>query len=144
MLIAGGAWLLWRQSSRLSRLGLGLLVVCGLGVLLVGFVPENGSMRLHALGAAMHFLGGGLGMMAAGWRLQGRARWASVTIGVMVVASTILLGQRGSQWVAQLGAGAIERVAAYGIVLWMVGTGLYLRTISRTSGSRTGGLSAMR
>ena len=96
-------------------------MLCGAGVIVVGFVPEDSTLRIHAAGAAMHFLCGGLGVAVVGWSLRRRA---SVLAGVCIVAATVLLGQSGSGLVAALGVGTVERVAAYGIAGWMAGMGV--------------------
>src|SRR5580704_12015629 len=48
------------------RIGLLLLAVAGVGVLVVGLVPEDANLRWHLLGAAANFLGGNLGMILLG------------------------------------------------------------------------------
>ena len=45
------------------RLALFLLAVAGVGVLVVGLVPEDADFRLHILGAVANFLGGNLAMI---------------------------------------------------------------------------------
>ena len=139
VLIAGGALLLLKPGSLLGRAGLAVLVACGVGLDMVACVPENGDTRVHAAGAAMHFLCGGLGMMLVGWRLRSTGErpavgWLSIAAGLTVVAATVLLGQRGLPLLGVLGVGLVERVAAYGIVCWMVLMGVYLLTTSRTRG----------
>jgi hypothetical membrane protein len=118
LLIAGGAVLNCRRWS------LALLVICGLGVVVVGFVPEDADSGLHRLGAALHFLGGGLGIAAAGlnWRRSG-FRWISVATGLAVLGATVCLAAGGGGWTDELGAGTVERVAAYGIAGWMFAAG---------------------
>jgi hypothetical membrane protein len=127
ILIAGGAVLTWKRWNLLGRVGMALLVVCGLGVLVVGFVPEDGNAGLHRLGAALHFLGGGLGLITVGFTLR-RSGFGliSMAIGLAVVWVTLVLGQGDSVWVRQFGVGAVERVAAYGIAGWMAMAGGWL------------------
>ena len=138
LLIAGGAMLVWPLFRGVGRVGLGFLVASGVGVLVVGFVPEDGNMQVHGAAAALHFLGGGVGMMLVGLGLRGAAGKLSLGAGLLVVAATVFVGQRESLLLLQPGTGLVERVAAYGIVLWMMAAGFYLRaaapTTSRTSG----------
>ena len=134
ILIGLGALLLWRRFNRMGRFGLGFLVVCGAGVLLVGFVPEDGNKSLHFWAAAAHFLGGGIGiglvalskLARAGLRTRGTriGGWLSLLVGCAVLASTVLLGELGSlPPLLSRSPGVIERVAAYGITVWMLTSG---------------------
>ncbi len=142
VLIAGGALLLWQAGRVPGRVGLAMLVACGLGLLAVAIEPENTITWIHASGAAIHFLCGGMGMMLAGWRMRHAAQrvgdgWISMAAGLMVIAATVLLGQRAgpaSSLLAVLGVGTVERVAAYGIVAWLVWMGSSLLMTSRTRG----------
>jgi hypothetical membrane protein len=133
LLISGGAVLTWGRWSLLGRMGMWLLLVCGVGVVVVGFAPEDVNSGLHRLGAALHFLAGGLGMMAVGLSLRRGFGWISMTAGVAVVAAAFALSRGGGAWAEEMGVGALERVAAYGIAGWMVvvGAWLYLQTKSR-------------
>lgn len=87
---------------------------------------------LHRLGAALHFLGGGLGIIALGLSVRRAFGWVSIAIGIAVVAATFALSQGGTG--AQQ-IGATERVAAHGIAGWMfvIGVWLYSQTKSRPS-----------
>jgi hypothetical membrane protein len=142
LLIASGALVIWKHLRGAGRAGLGLLVASGVGVLVVGFVPENGDVQVHGAFAALHFLGGGLGILFLGLWMRGVAGWASAAVGLVIIAATVLLGQRTAPLLLHLGTGLVERVAAYGIAGWMVAAGIYLwtpsrvplRTTSRTSG----------
>ena len=100
-------------------------MVCGVGVVVVGLVPEDVNSGLHRIGAALHFRGG-LGMMAVGLSLRRWFGWISAVAGVAVVAATVALGEGGGAWAEEVGTGALERVAAYGIAGWMVAIGTYL------------------
>ncbi len=126
LLIAGGAILTWKRWNVPGRIGMGLLMICGVGVVIVGLVPEDANGGLHLVGAALHFAGGGLGIMAAGLSLRRGFGWISAGIGAAVMAATVALGERGGVWVKQMGAGSVERVAAYGIAGWMVLAGVWL------------------
>ena len=137
VLIGGGAMLLRRRFSPQPAytVAFGLLVVCGLGVLTVGLAPEDVRNGLHVAGATAHFIAGGLAMLTLGVLLLRDARrralggWLSVAMGLAVLGATALLGLRSTPvWASfGLGVGAVERVAAYGIPLWMMGMGAALR-----------------
>ena len=126
LLIAGGAMLTWKWWNVWGRIAMGLLMICGLGVIIVGFVPEDASSGLHRFGAALHFLGGGLGIMAAGLTLRRGFGWISVGTGAAIVAATVALSEGGGRWAEAMGVGGLERVAAYGIAGWMALAGAWL------------------
>ena len=125
LLIASGVILTWRQGGALGRTGMCLLLLCGAGVIVVGFVPEDVNSGLHRIGAAMHLLAGGLGMMAVGSNLGRWFGWISVAAGFAVLTATATLGVGSERWTAMMGAGSIERVAVYGVAGWMVAAGIY-------------------
>jgi hypothetical membrane protein len=117
------------------RIGLLLLAVAGVGVLVVGLVPEDANLRWHLLGAAANFLGGNLGMILLGLvmirhsvclpRGQRGQGWVPFVAGSVGLLATLALGFRGSpSWVA-LGwnTGTVERFAAYPLPLWLTWTG---------------------
>jgi hypothetical membrane protein len=135
LLIASGAVLEWRNMRSLGRAGLTLLVVCGLGVFMVGYAPSNEDPGAHVAGAALHFVGGGFGILLLGIVSRTGFRWPSVFLGLMVIIATALLGQSSGFLVTTLGVGTIERFAAYGITCWMVVSGVYrfARTLEVTS-----------
>jgi hypothetical membrane protein len=123
LLTAGGALLTWKRWDLPGRIGMGLLLICGVGVVMVGFVPEDANGVVHRVGAALHFLGGGLGILAVGLSLRQGFGWCAVAVGGTVLSATVAVGL-GSSW--NIGVGALERVAAYGIAGWMVAAGFWL------------------
>ena len=92
---------------------------------MVGFVPENVIPGLHRAAAAVHFLGAGFGMIALGLALRGRFGWMSVFTGIIVAAAVLELGRAGGIVGQEIGIGALERVASYGIAGWMVVLGVW-------------------
>ncbi len=111
ILIAGGALFRWGERRWLLRIAPILLVACGVGTFVVGLVPVNVSPVWHRAFAAMHFLGGGLGLIAFGLSIRKPLGWLAAAAGFMVLAATVFLGM-GSD---APGVGTVERVAAYGI-----------------------------
>ena len=120
------------------RIGLVLFAIAGLGVLVVGLVPEDVGFRLHILGAVANFLGGNLAMTVLGLVmirrsvcLSGAMRWRSwVTFaaGSVGLLATLALAFRGSPSWAALGwdAGTVERLAVYPLPLWLTWTGFLM------------------
>jgi hypothetical membrane protein len=106
------------------RFALFLLAVAGMGVLMVGLVPEDTDFRVHILGAVANFLGGNLAMMVLG--AMRPKSWITFAAGSVGLLATLALAFRGSPAWAALGwnAGAVERLACYPLPLWLTWTGL--------------------
>jgi hypothetical membrane protein len=106
------------------RFALFLLAVAGVGVLVVGLVPEDADFRLHILGAVANFLGGNLAMMVLG-AIRPKS-WITFAAGSGGLLAMLALAFRGSPAWAALGlhAGTVERLACYPLPLWLTWTGL--------------------
>ncbi len=130
-LIALGAMRLWGRlaEGRVGKLAMVLLVLCGAGLVAVGFVPEDVDVPIHARAAVLYFLGGGFGVLLVGVALvrlqRWKAGWGSVVLGVVVVAATVMVGQM-SKAVDRGNVGAVERVAVYGLTGWFVAMGAWV------------------
>ena len=125
---AGG--LLTRQAFRHTGLALAAricFVVAGAGVALVGLFPENVNMTLHAAGAGLNFVLGNAALVLFGLTVTpaaGRSwRWPGIAAGCVGLAGTVLFV---SGVYLGLGAGGMERVAAYPMPLWQIAMGLML------------------
>jgi hypothetical membrane protein len=126
-----------------DRVVLFLLTVAGVGVLLVGLFPEDANFRLHLLGAAAHFLGGNIAMTLLGLvmirrtvcaPLDTRAKgWLTLVAGSTGLLATLALSLRGTASWAATGweVGAVERLAAYPLPLWLTWTGFLMLTARR-------------
>ena len=68
-----GCGLMWysNRSSRVTSTGFAGLCVGGLGVVVVGVVPENSVPLVHGAGAALPFLVGNIGILLIGFGRQG-------------------------------------------------------------------------
>jgi hypothetical membrane protein len=124
LLIFFGALLVWRfyPAKPVYWIVLSLLAVAGVGVLLVGSVPEDQNIRLHLVGAAANFAGGNLAMILLG--LASTKQWygrITLLLGSAGLLATIALTFRSG-----LGSevGMVERLAAYPLPLWLTWTGL--------------------
>jgi hypothetical membrane protein len=106
------------------RLALFLLCVAGVGVLVVGLMPEDTDFRLHILGAVANFLGGNLAMMVLG--AMRPKNWITFAAGAIGLVATLALALRDSPAWAALGwhAGTVERLACYPLPLWLTWTAL--------------------
>jgi hypothetical membrane protein len=103
-------------------IALSLLAVAGVGVLLVGWSPEDQNIRLHLVGAAANFAGGNLAMILLG--LASTRQWyGRITL---LLGSAGLLATLALMFRSGLGSevGMVERLAAYPLPLWLTWTGL--------------------
>lgn len=90
-----------------------LLGAAALGVLLVGVFPLDGNATLHAIGAGLYFVGGGLGLIALAYAVRPRSEalgTALALLGLVGTAATVFFLTGVS---AYLGEGGMERAAAY-------------------------------
>jgi hypothetical membrane protein len=119
------------------QIALALFVIAGLGVLEVGAVPEDVNFRLHLLGAVANFVAGNLAMILLGWvmirrsvreRLPRLKSWITFALGSVGLLATLTLAFRDTPSWAALGwhAGAVERLAAYPLPLWLTWTGFLI------------------
>jgi hypothetical membrane protein len=131
-LILAGALLL-RPALRgtSGRVAPVLLELAAAGVLLVGVFPSDGNALVHATGAVLHLLGGGLGLIALAYSLRPRSEavgTALALLGLIGTAMTLFFIAGVTQY---LGEGGTERAAAYvvpiglavaGVSLWRLGS----------------------
>ncbi len=111
-----------------------LFEAAGAGVFLVGLVPEDAGSPLHVLGAAGHFVCGGLAMLLLGvWLLRQKQRSEfggtfSILAGTMALTATLSLGiGLASGWApVEWHMGAVERMAAYPLPAWLTIAGFVL------------------
>ncbi len=130
VLILGGAILVWPLFPRgMARLGLGLVAASGLGVAVVGLAPEDAAPGWHYLGAAENLLLSNAGAALIGAALL-REKRAPRAVGLLSLGFGLigLVGLAGlaSRFDLGLGAGGIERIAAYPFPLWLAGMGAWL------------------
>jgi hypothetical membrane protein len=129
-LIFAGAVLVWPLFLRgLARLALGVIAASGLGVAVVGLAPEDAAPGWHYLGAAENLLLSNAGTALIGAALL-REKRAPRAVGVLSLGFG-LIGLAGLAGLAGrldfgLGAGAVERIAAYPFPLWLAGMGVWL------------------
>jgi hypothetical membrane protein len=107
LLIFFGAVLLHRL---IPSIAVALLAIAGLGVLVVGLVPEDGNARLHLLGAAANFLGGNLAIILLAKRWKSWITFAAGSIGLLASFALAFHGMGRD-------TGTVERLAAYPLPL---------------------------
>lgn len=119
MLIAA-AYLL--HTAGINRWFLVLLALTGLGSAGVGIFPEN-IIVPHSICAITVFVCGGL-CAILGYRVFSRPwSWFSPILGIITLVAVVLLG---AKVYPGLGAGGMERMIAYPLIIWAIGTGAYL------------------
>jgi hypothetical membrane protein len=123
-LILGGALLLRPALPGLSgRVAPVLLDLAAAGVLMVGVFPSDGHSALHATGAVLHLVCGGMGLIALAYSIRPRSEVVGTTLallGLVGIAMTVFFIAGVTEY---LGEGGTERAAAYVIPLGLALTG---------------------
>jgi hypothetical membrane protein len=123
-LILAGALLLRPALPGLSgRVAPVLLELAAAGVLMVGVFPSDGHSALHATGAVLHLVCGGLGLIALAYSVRPRSEVLGTTLallGLVGIAMTVFFIAGVTEY---LGEGGTERAAAYVIPLGLALTG---------------------
>ncbi len=112
-------------SGRASAAGFAAMAISGLGVIMVGFFPENSVPALHGLGAATPFVLGNVSLiiLALSFKMPAVLRVYSFLSGVMALVG--LVAYASSHYLG-LGEGGMERVVAYPQTVCLVVIGFYL------------------
>ncbi len=128
LLISVGAILMRRlfPAKWSYQVALMLFLVSGLGVLVLGLVPEDRVAEVHRLGAQVHLLAGNLGMI-----LMGLAMIAGTARRRFRGAITLLAGLLGLTALTLLAlgekdVGTFERLSAYPLTLWLTWMGFLM------------------
>ncbi|HZB19450.1 MAG TPA: DUF998 domain-containing protein [Blastococcus sp.] len=112
-----------------------LLGASALGVLLVGVFPTDGNGTMHAIGAVLYLVGGGLGLIALAYAVRPRSEalgTALALLGLVATAATAFFLTGVTQY---LGEGGTERVAAYPLPLGLALTGVALWRMGLPAGT---------
>jgi hypothetical membrane protein len=132
--MAVGSLLIYREfaGSQLRRerlaalVGFIFLAVAGVGTIMVGSFPENTNGTAHATGAGVAIVGGNLGILLLGFALvsipEGLRQFMLASASVSLVAAFCF----GLNHPFGLGAGGIERIAAYPETVWLIMLGIYI------------------
>ncbi len=132
--IAGGALLLPRRIAGdiPGLLARAFLLLAAYGVILVGLTPEDTNTRIHIHGALFNFVGSSLGLLLLGLSLLRLdalpKRLAAITLaaGAVSLFGDLFFVFPSPYLNAVVGAGLLERVAAYPLPLCLPWIGLVL------------------
>lgn len=120
LLLIAAAYLLFKSVT--NRWFLVLLILTGFGAAGVGIFPEN-IVILHSISAITVFVCGGL-CAILGYRVfHAPWSWFSPILGIITLVAVVLLG---AKIYLGLSAGGMERMIAYPLIIWAIGTGVYL------------------
>lgn len=103
----------------------------GFGSLLAGVFPET-FLIVHEVGSLIAFISGGIAAILAYRFTRLPVRYVSLTLGILVLAwlfPVLFSGAFSRITGGVLGAGLIERMLVYPILIWELVFGTYLMTI---------------
>jgi hypothetical membrane protein len=109
-----------------NRFGALCLVVCAVGVFVVGASPEDVAPAWHYAGAAANLVGCNLAALAIGVgrdATTSHIRRAGVLAGILGLMACLAFL---TQIPERIGVGLVERLAAYPFVLWLIAFGAAL------------------
>ena len=137
-LILGGALLLHPVLLRgAGKTALLLLGAASLGVLLVGVFPTDGNEAMHAIGAVLYLVGGGLGLIALAYAVRPRSEVFGTMLALLGLVATAATVFFLTGVTAYLGDGGTERAAAYPLPLGLAVAGVVLWRTRAPAGTAT-------
>jgi hypothetical membrane protein len=116
--------------GRAAAAGFAAMAASGLGVVMVGFFPENSVPALHGLGAAIPFVLGNITLAVLALTLEMPALLRAYSFLSGIIALLGLAAYASGHYLG-LGEGGIERVVAYPQTVCLAVIGCYL--IARNS-----------
>ena len=108
-----------------------LLAASALGVLLVGVFPTDGNSTVHAIGAVLYLVGGGLGLIALAYAVRARSEILGTALALLGLVGTAATVFFVTGVIEYLGEGGTERVAAYVVPLGLALAGVSLWRLAR-------------
>ena len=112
-------------AKNISSIGFSSIIIAGIGTTLTGLIPENISGGWHLLGSAVALICINVGIVLLGLSLDLPRPLKILTL-LMGIVSLIATLFYASGSYGPLGAGGVERVAAYLSTVWLVLFGAYL------------------
>lgn len=132
LLIALGAVLLRPALAGLGgRLVPAFLTAAAVGVVLVGLFPLGSQDDLHQAGAGLHFVGGGLGLLALAYAVRPRSETLGTVLALLGLLSTAMTVFFALGITTFLGEGGTERASAYPIPVGLALASVGLWALSR-------------
>jgi hypothetical membrane protein len=136
--MAAGSLLIYQEFNEKKNreqvwalIGFSLMALGGIGAMLVGFFPENTVGTMHKLGAGVAIGGGNLAIFVLGLALvalpEGLRRNMLLFSALSVTALICFAFDRRFG----IGAGTMERIAAYPETIWLIVFGIYISTNHR-------------
>jgi hypothetical membrane protein len=127
LLVLLGAYFLqrayhWKPASA-------MIVLMGIGALGVGIFPESAGLTIHHLFSVVAFLFAGLSALVLARYQRKPMLYFSFVLGLMTLGALFLY--LGSEY-AGLGAGGMERMIVYPVLLWAIGFGGHLMAADET------------
>jgi len=128
MFLSRGAF----PKRKLTSTGILFITLGGLGEILAGLFPGNVNLALHAIGALLHWVIGGTGVLLIGFGILRTNR--AVAIFSLICAAIVIIGffLYGNHVYLGLGRGGMERVTAYPQTIWLIVIGLILYKRSKS------------
>ena len=130
VMVAGSA-LLYQEFTTPGReraaavVGFGLMALAGLGSILVGAFPENTNGALHITGAGLAIGAGNVGIFILGVLLTLPEAMRRYMLLFSVTSLTALVLFAAHRYFG-IGAGTMERIAAYPETIWLISFGLFV------------------
>jgi hypothetical membrane protein len=111
---------------KLTTFGIIFIILGGSGEILAGLFPGNTNMVLHAIGALLHWIIGGIGILLISFAIFRTRRYLALF--TLFCASLVLIGffLYGNQIFLGLGRGGMERLTAYPLTIWLIVIGFVL------------------
>ena len=107
------------RSSWATSSGFVCLAIGGIGVVVVGLVPENTVPLVHGLGAALPFLVGNVGVLLVGFTRWRTVRFSVISLILGAIPLFALFFYTRAQFFG-LGVGGMERIVAYPQTIWLI------------------------
>jgi hypothetical membrane protein len=139
VLIGAGAVLLRPALAGLGgRLVPAFLTAAAVGVVLVGLFPLGSQEDLHQAGAGLHFVGGGLGLLALAYAVRPRSEVLGTALALLGLLSTAMTVFVALGITSLLGEGGTERASAYPIPIGLAIAGAGLWALGRRPATQPG------
>jgi hypothetical membrane protein len=133
LVMAAGSMLLYQEfkerggaEQNAAFIGFLFMGIAGVGSILVGIFPENTNGTMHKTGAALAIGLGNLGIFVLGAGLRGLPEAMRRYMMVFSTTSLTALVLFASHKDFGIGAGTMERIAAYPQTIWLIIFGLYI------------------